>query len=366
MKQRIAILSAFATPLRSGAEACSEEVPSALKDSYDFVIITARMRRDLPKKDTLESGISMIRLGIGCRLDKWLFPFLAPLAAAKQHPKIIHAVLESYAGLALVFCRFTAPRAKRILTCQSTNTRLFVGLMHRAAHSITVISNTLVERAEKFGRTDVTLISNGLTLQNIPRASKVPGRILFVGRHEKMKGIDTLLRAFAKVLHRQPARLVIFGEGPLRAELEGLRSTLGLDGACDLPGHCTNLYSAMVRARLLVLSSQHEGSPNVLTEALACGCPVVSTDCPSGPRELLDGSSCGTLVPVADANSLASAIVDSLKKSWSPQTLKKHVEPFSAKRSALEYLGTLGYPLECLSIAAPRGLSSRSSPAAAA
>ena len=308
MKQRIAILSAFATPLRSGAEACSEEVPSALKDSYDFVIITARMRRDLPKEDTLESGIPMIRLGTGCRLDKWLFPFLAPIAAAKQRPQIIHAVLESYAGLALVFCRFTAPRARRMLTCQSTNTRLFVGLMHRSAHAITVISNTLVERAKRFGRTDATLISNGLTLQNIPRAAKVSGRILFVGRHEKMKGIDTLLRAFAQVEHRQ-AHLHLVGDGSQKTVYEKLAEELGIADRVKFLGFVPvpDVYQEFAEAQIFCGLSRSEALGNVFLEAQAAECAVIGTRVGGIPDIVEDGKQ-GILIEPNDVEQAVHAL----------------------------------------------------------
>src|SRR3989338_5998175 len=112
MKPRVVILSTFLTPFRSGAEACAEEVPRALADRYDFLIVTARLRRDLPKAGKL-FGVPVRRVGLGHRIDKWLFPLLGALAAMRARPTICHAILESYAGLALVFCRFLYPHAKR-------------------------------------------------------------------------------------------------------------------------------------------------------------------------------------------------------------------------------------------------------------
>jgi len=80
MKPRVVILSAFATPLRSGAEACVEEVSARLKDRYDITVVTARMRKDLPRRDVLPGGVAIRRVGFGLPLDKWLFPILAPFA----------------------------------------------------------------------------------------------------------------------------------------------------------------------------------------------------------------------------------------------------------------------------------------------
>src|SRR3989339_699112 len=88
---RIVVLSTFATPFRSGAEACAEEVPQALKDRFNFTIVTARLRRDLPKRDSI-GGVPVVRVGIGRPLDKWLFPILAPLAVRRLKTDIIHAV----------------------------------------------------------------------------------------------------------------------------------------------------------------------------------------------------------------------------------------------------------------------------------
>ncbi len=207
---RIVILSAFLTPFRSGAEACAEEVPKALKETYEFTIVTAKLRRDLPRRDSLSLGsspggggghrdVEVIRVGLGIPWDKWLFPFLAPFVVRRIKPQAIHAVLESYAGLALVLCRFIVPRAKRVLTQQSTNTSFLLSLMYRSAHALTAISRTLVTRSEHYGRKDVRHIPNGVPYASIRetcgRIQKVPGRILFAGRLEPMKGVDTLLQA---------------------------------------------------------------------------------------------------------------------------------------------------------------------------
>ena len=139
MRRRIIIFSTFATPFRSGAEACAEEVPLALSDRYDFTIVTAWLDRSLPKLDQYQGSIPVVRVGFGHAFDKWLFPFLAPLVARSLKPDIIHAVLESYAGLAMIFARWLTS-AKTILTCQSTNTAFLIPWMHRSAHHITVIS----------------------------------------------------------------------------------------------------------------------------------------------------------------------------------------------------------------------------------
>ena len=114
--------------------------------------------------------------------------------------------------------------------------------------------------------------------------------VLGVGRLVPQKDFPTLIEAFRRVMAEHPCRLLIMGEGPKRAELEGQIRALGLEDRVSLPGWTENPYAFMARAALFVLTSRHEGFGNVLVEALACGCPTVSTDCPSGPSEILEDS----------------------------------------------------------------------------
>lgn len=135
-----------------------------------------------------------------------------------------------------------------------------------------------------------------------------PPVVLSVGRLTAQKDFETLVRAFAEVQRRRPARLVILGEGPERGRLESLISELGLDEVALLPGWVANPYPWMARAGVYVLSSRWEGLPSVLIEALYCGVPIVATDCLSGPREILAGGVHGRLVAVGNVAELADAI----------------------------------------------------------
>jgi len=163
--------------------------------------------------------------------------------------------------------------------------------------------------------------------------------ILAAGRLVPQKDFATLLRAFA-LLRQQglPHRLVIAGEGKERPALLGMIESLGLAGWVDLPGFVDNPLALMSRAALFVLSSRFEGLPGVLIQALSCGCPVVATDCPSGPREILLDGRLGPLAPVGDHEALARAMAATLAQPPDRSMLKDRAQDFSrdavARRTA--------------------------------
>ena len=168
-----------------------------------------------------------------------------------------------------------------------------------------------------------------------------PPIVLGVGKLKPQKGFDVLLRAFARVRAARPARLVILGEGPQRRALEQLARELGLSaGDLALPGFVANPYAWMARSAVFALSSRWEGLPNALIEALACGCAVVSTDCPSGPAEILDAGRLGPLVPVDDPGALATAIERALAPS-DPSARRARARDFAIERVAPRYLAAL-------------------------
>jgi glycosyltransferase involved in cell wall biosynthesis len=132
-----------------------------------------------------------------------------------------------------------------------------------------------------------------------------PPVVLSVGRLAPQKDFGSLIRAFVVMKAKLDCRLVIIGDGPERSILEALARELGVADSVELPGHRLNPYSYMSRAAVFVLASRYEGLPNVLIEAQACGVPVLSTDCPTGPREILMDGSAGVLVAVGDVGAMA-------------------------------------------------------------
>jgi len=160
--------------------------------------------------------------------------------------------------------------------------------------------------------------------------------ILAVGRLDTQKDYPTLLESFASLRARRAVRLMILGEGPLRRELESTVSRLGLEADVRLPGFVENPFAYMRRCSVYVMSSLYEGLPTVLIEALASGARIVSTDCPSGPDEILAGGAYGRLVPMSDSAALEAAIDDAIDdatplpgpESWKPYELNTVVEQY--------------------------------------
>jgi glycosyltransferase involved in cell wall biosynthesis len=137
---------------------------------------------------------------------------------------------------------------------------------------------------------------------------------------------------------RRHARLLILGEGELRGELERLASELGVAEDVGMPGFYANPYALMSRASVFVQSSQWEGLPSVLVEAMACGTPVVATDCPGGTREILEDGHLGTLVPLNDDHALAEAILRTLDQPVQANEMARKVEEFTLERAVDTYL----------------------------
>ncbi|MDN5871347.1 MAG: glycosyltransferase [Nitrococcus sp.] len=243
--------------------------------------------------------------------------------------------------------KWPAPRRRRLL-----------GLIHYTyslAEGIVAVSNGVADDLAAMtgiARASITTIYNpavsadldelaGAPLDHPWLAPAQPPVVLGVGRLEAQKDFMTLIRAFAQLRAAQPARMIILGEGKQRPLLEREIRRLGLDEDVQLPGWVDNPYAYMARAAVYVLSSAYEGLPGALIEALACGCPVVSADCPSGPAEILDRGRYGTLVPVGDDTALAQAIMTTLAAPPKRATLQARAQQFGAKAAVERYLEVL-------------------------
>ena len=165
--------------------------------------------------------------------------------------------------------------------------------------------------------------------------------ILGVGRLEKQKNFSNLINAFVKIREVREARLMILGEGSERDRLEDIIRELGLENEVAMPGFVRNPFAYMARSAVFVLSSAWEGRPVVLGEVMALGTPIVSTNCPSGPYELLDGGKYGELVPVNDSEALAQAILKVLSGQTKPAD-PAWLAQFNMEGTAQKYLDIMG------------------------
>lgn len=167
-----------------------------------------------------------------------------------------------------------------------------------------------------------------------------PPLLLAVGRLEAQKDYPTLLAAFSELRTRQDARLVILGEGSQRSALEQDIVRLGLSDDVELAGFTENPFAWMKACDLFVMSSRHEGFPNVLVQAMACGAKVVSTDCPTGPDEILEDGRWGRLVPVGDAGALAQAMIEGVDDAMPPD-VGARAQKFRSEQAISSYFGAL-------------------------
>jgi glycosyltransferase involved in cell wall biosynthesis len=169
-----------------------------------------------------------------------------------------------------------------------------------------------------------------------------PPVIIGMGGLRRAKDFSTLICAFALVAKKRPCRLLILGRGHLREELLKLADSLGVLDRVELPGFFPNPYPFLSHSALFVLSSRWEGSPNVLTEALALGVPVVATHCTGGPYEITQGGKYGKLVPVGDVEGLSQAISQTLDNPPDTTWLKTAVTEYTMEQSARAYLKAMG------------------------
>ena len=274
------------------------------------------------------------------RVSHSIFAFARYLK--RERPTSVLAALH-HVNLAAIIAVWISRLKTTLIVCEhnqisqkARHARGFVGrltyravaLLYPRATNIVAVSEGVADDLVAFAglrREDVKVVYNPVYHEGIPEKAAAPPlhpwfssrsvpTLLAVGRLHKQKGFDILLQAFRRVRTALPCRLVIVGEGVEREALTDLSRQLGIADDVSLPGFVENPLALMSRADLFVLSSRWEGLSTVLIEALACGATVVSTDCRSGPREILDNGRYGMLVPTDDPEALAQAILESLNR----------------------------------------------------
>jgi glycosyltransferase involved in cell wall biosynthesis len=292
------------------------------------------------------------------------------LVSAKLRPNLCAVWARELAGVAtrVILTERTSPTEHFPQEKTKAHHRSVPTLMRRYyphADQIVTVSRDLADDLARFAglaRRRITAIYNPVVDARIDAAARqepdhpwlVPGTppvVLGVGRIEPRKGFATLMRAFALVRAQRPARLVILGEGKAteagarhQQELTGLAHELGIVEDVSLPGFKPNPYAYMARAAAFVLSSDYEGLPGVLIQAMACGCAVISTDCPTGPREILEDGRYGPLVPVGDHTRMAEAIVRVLDAPPPAAVLRERASEFSVEAAVDAYLALFREP----------------------
>lgn len=240
-----------------------------------------------------------------------------------------------------------ASHRNKHLRLNERTVRFLMGGAYKKAEAVVAVSKGLAkELVEEFDlpHEKVRVIYNPVIQDELFEKAKepvahpwlTPGEepvFLAVGRLVAEKNFELLIRAFAKVRREKASRLLILGEGPERPRLQSLVRSLGLSEFVDMPGFVPNPYPYMVRASALVLSSLYEALPTVLIEGLALGVPIVATDCPFGPAEILEEGRWGRLVPMADEAALAQAMLEVLLDPPSEE------ERSAARKSAIERFG---------------------------
>ena len=215
---------------------------------------------------------------------------------------------------------------------------------------VTLTRGAAGELVESFGVPSekvVALDSNAVLTpamrERIDRSAHAPesGHIVSVGRLSREKRFTTLIEAFARLRRQRPARLTILGEGPERPALEALIIARGLERDVSLPGHHPQPVDVLATAALYVCSSAHEGLGNAIIEAMAMGVPVVSTDAPYGPREILRDGALGRLVAIDDIEALADAMAAALDAPARTSALQARAADFTVEAAAARFAAEL-------------------------
>ena len=320
-----------------------------------------------PFLDRLAPEVALIDLGtrrplaLVLRLARWLRQTRpAALIASQQHAIVAALLARRLSGVAVPLTAIQHNTLSEL--CRQSRRRSVRWLLPRAARLLfpwadqvcAVSHGVAADLAAMTGMPAraIKVLYNPTVTPELAAQARLPSGhpwldakdrpvVLGAGTLSAIKDFATLLRAFARLRRMRSARLIVLGEGKERLRLEGLARELEIAADVDLPGFVPNPYAFMVRADLFAMSSRVEGMPNTIIEALACGCPVVSTDCPSGPAEILQDGRYGALVPPGDAAALAEAMIAALHAGPERDALRARAADFSVERAVEGYLELL-------------------------
>lgn len=347
-----------------GAEAVAVTLANEMRDmGYDIHVVL--VQREGPNLSRLSPDIPVHVLGgrtalAALALSQWI---------AQNRPDVLISHLTHMNVAALIATRLAGGATRTMLVehnqmdanfrkTSSLSVRLAyvtARFLYPLASHVVCVSSGVATSVVKFARLsgeNIRVVSNAVVQTDFrSRASEPPPHAWLrerpapifsaCGRLVEQKGFDTLLEAFALVRASRDTRLIILGDGPLKEPLQEQARSLGIEASVDFVGFHANALSFMSHADVFVLSSNWEGMPTVLIEALALGLPIVATDCHSGPRELLDDGALGILTPVGDAEALARGMLLSLSSSNLAAAQRARVAPYHARAAATAYLNLI-------------------------
>jgi len=348
-----------------GAERVSIDLANAMYSRGLEISIVTAGRAGLRAGETA-SGVRLVELG--ARGVATALPGLVRTLQSLR-PWAIISVMDHANLVAWLATRLARSAARTVFTTHIEFSHAFEELspparrvalalyasVYRRADVRIAVSTDVAERIAtrlNVARSSVAVIPNPVvprricTLATMEPADVAPprpevARVLAIGRLALEKDFDTLIRAIAIATRQVPLELVILGEGPQRPNLQRLVRDLALDEQVRLPGFLPNPYRTLRDARVFVSSSRWEGFGVAIVEAMTLGIPVVATDCPSGPAEILAGGAYGRLVPVGDAGALADAIVAAIRDPGPVAAARRRAADFEIETITQRYLDRL-------------------------
>ena len=304
-----------------------QELP---RESYRLTLVLMRSEGEFA--EDVPDDVRIVTLGAADSRTAWW-----PLARLlrREPPQILFSTSGGTNLIAVLASRLARCQARVVLSERgllrrslSTKRRISARLKRLAyprADLVTAVSQGVRDQlVRELGLTprSVAVVYNPVVNKSLQRSasetvdhpwfSERTPVVLAAGRLVAEKDHPSLITAFAQVRAEREARLVVLGEGPLRARLEGLARSLGVAEDVSLPGFDKNPFKYMARCTVFVSSSIYEGLPGALIQAMACGAAVVSTDCPGGPAEVVTSGDDGILVPMADSDALGATILELL------------------------------------------------------
>ncbi len=363
---RIAIF--VATSGHSGVDRAMQHlIPALARRGYPVDLL--QVRKHGPHLDTIPAGVRVIDLG-----SRHVYPSLPALVRylRREQPYVMLADKDRVNRTALAARLLARTKTRLVLSSGTTISidlatrgaferwlqRTSMGRLYPYADNVIVTSRGVADDMAAYtglSRSRINVVPSPVVPAQWFEAELPPPDhpwfqdgeppvILGVGELCARKDFATLLRGYAQVRAQRPCRLVILGRGKLRDELQQLAADLHISEDVAFPGFVPDPYRYMAHASVFAFTSRWEGLGFVLIEALAVGTPVVSTDCPSGPREILENGTYGPLIAVGDAQGLAAALIQTLDRPLPKQVLRRAAQPYEIESSTSDYLRAMNLP----------------------